>query len=712
MNTQDYATEMAPGGVLVSALGGIRSFSVIVVLCGLSLAMSFLVFPRMGWSWLAYVCLVPWLLAVGYASKARHAYVGSYLFGAGYFALNVHWLMPITMAGYVTLCLFFGLVAPMAALGIRQAKRRGVPLALAAPIAWVALEYLRSIGGLAFPLVLLGHSQYRQLTVIQIADLVGAYGVSFMLAMVNGLIVDLMALPIIMDRREGRPKLSIGVLATAIVVSLTLIYGSAQKSESYLTDGPTVAVMQHDILKQVPAVERREFGQNELFQAQLQLTRQAVALTPKPALVLTPEAMVPFVYPNRDFLEYDDADLELIYRDRWAFLEAANPIDLMKRMRAQGAARLSGFTDLATTSGVPIVFGAGGFKVDHGYDPPRVGAFNSAYLLEPGETVPTAMYSKRHLVLFGEYIPFRYSIPSVYALLNGVTPFADYGAHYSQSAGVGAPIFETPSADSSTPPMRVGTPICYEELMPYIGRDFVRPRDGSDEKAVDVLLCLSNDGWFFHASELEQHLAGGVFRAVENRVALARSVNTGASAIIDPNGHIRTRVAADAKRLGKLDEVESALRALRVPAGKLTNIDAKSAQFQDVQAALKKTAKEQLRRAWRYVGPEFEIYSNRLERLQRQVNPRNPLWKVTAEWLVLQIDDDLGMVQRWRDLPWQMPGVAASAIKLDNRVTLYTVWGDWFVQGLVVLLALSYLDRIGLRLRRRRLRGPAKESSK
>jgi len=115
-----------------------------------------------------------------------HAYVGSVLFGAGYFALNVHWLMPITIPGYITLCMFFGMVAPLAALGIRQAKRRGVPMAIAAPVAWVAFEYLRSIGGLAFPVVLLGHSQYQHLSIIQVADLVGAYGVSFMLVQLVG----------------------------------------------------------------------------------------------------------------------------------------------------------------------------------------------------------------------------------------------------------------------------------------------------------------------------------------------------------------------------------------------------------------------------------------------------------------------------------------------------------------------------------------------
>jgi len=689
-------------------MGGIHRFGVIVLLCLLSVGMCFLIFPRVGIWWLAYVCMVPWLLATGYAAKARHAYVGSVLFGAGYFALNVHWLMPITIPGYITLCMFFGMVAPLAALGIRQAKRRGVPMAIAAPVAWVAFEYLRSIGGLAFPVVLLGHSQYQHLSIIQVADLVGAYGVSFMLMMVNGVLVDLMTLPIVIDRREGRPKLSIGVLATAVVVSLTLIYGSAQKSEKHFTEGPTIAVMQHDILKQVPPVPRRHFDQGELFTAHLELTRKAAGGQPPPAVVLMPEAMVPFVYPNAEFLQYGPDDLALIYKDRLAYTENKRIVSQIQQLSRQ---QYGIFQQLATTSGVPIIFGSGGYRVDREFDPPRVGAFNSAYLIEPGESVPTATYSKRHMVLFGEYIPFRYSVPWIYDTLNSLTPFADYGSHYSQTAGADAPVFEVPLDDADVTALRAATPICYEELMPYICRDFVRPAAGEEKKAVDVLLCLSNDGWFFHASELEQHLAGGVFRAVENRIAIARSVNTGASAIIDPNGRISTRVAADERRLESLDKVEKALQDLRNTSDKLKNLQASSPKFQDTYAAAKRIAKDQLRRAWRFLGPEFELYSNRIERLLGNVRPNNPVWKTSAQLLTEQLDDDLGMVRRWRDLPWQMPGVAAGPIQLDARVTLYTRWGDWFAQLLMVLVVALYLDRMGLRWRRRRQRRQATESN-
>jgi apolipoprotein N-acyltransferase len=83
---------------------------------------------------------------------------------------------------------------------------------------------------------------------------------------------------------------------------------------------------------------------------------------------------------------------------------------------------------------------------------------------------------------------------------------------------------------------RFGVPICYEDCMPYVCRAFVG--QGHKAKQADFLLNISNDGWFHDGAEHVQHLAVCVFRAVENRVAIARAVNTGVSAFIDPIGRI------------------------------------------------------------------------------------------------------------------------------------------------------------------------------
>jgi apolipoprotein N-acyltransferase len=83
--------------------------------------------------------------------------------------------------------------------------------------------------------------------------------------------------------------------------------------------------------------------------------------------------------------------------------------------------------------------------------------------------------------------------------------------------------------------------------MPYVIRDFVW--QGGRRRA-DFLLNVSNDGWFLHSAELSQHLAISTFRAVENRIAIGRAVNTGISGFIDPNGRNYSIVESNGRALG------------------------------------------------------------------------------------------------------------------------------------------------------------------
>jgi len=85
-------------------------------------------------------------------------------------------------------------------------------------------------------------------------------------------------------------------------------------------------------------------------------------------------------------------------------------------------------------------------------------------------------------------------------------------------------------------------------VTPYLVREFVW---NGGERRVDFLVNISNDGWFLHSNELPQHLAICVFRAVENRVSIARAVNTGISGFIDPDGRIYARVEKDGRSFGR-----------------------------------------------------------------------------------------------------------------------------------------------------------------
>jgi len=690
---------------LVGPFQEIKTRRAVLLLCGLSLLLCCLVFPGIGWWPLAYVCLVPWLVCVCTASRGRFLYFASYLLGLGFFLINIRWIRFSTPPGYLVLCAYNAAFFPLAAWLIRHAYRRhstgrkSVPwlsVAITAPIVWIATEYLRSIGPLGFPWLLLGHSQYKLLSVIQISDLVGAYGVSFVLVMVNGWLTDLLIGPILMvpaaERSGlGRPRrtarLPRGSLATLLVVAGTLIYGGAQQSMHLLRPGPKIAVVQHDIPMYVDPPPGRFLSQDTIFAAHLALAREAAAK--KPDLIVLPETVVP-CYMNDGFLDADRQVLEQIKRHRYPKAQ----ISALRWYQDFGRRVRDAFQKLSTDTGIPIVLGASSIQWKPTASPPRVDAYNSAFLIKPGRARPSERYDKQHLVLFGEYIPFRYRFPKIYEWLNSLTPWGRDGGHYSLTAGERYTVFSFKAASLGGKTIRAGTPICYEEVMPYIARDFTRSAgEASRRKNVDLLLSLSNDGWFLHSAELEQHLAGAVFRAVENRIAIARSVNTGTSALVYPNGRIHRRVTLSPAQIAKLDPLAAALRRLDQIAARLQIEQSDTDAYDRTLRDMNREPIAALRDATGTLGQEFDFIFERLNHLRGQLPVRSAKLRRSAiDIFTEQLSDDLATVRRWRQRPWTAPGVAIDTTLLDPRLTLYTRFGDWFALLAVGLSGLMLLD--------------------
>ena len=142
------------------------------------------------------------------------------------------------------------------------------------------------------------------------------------------------------------------------------------------------------------------------------------------------------------------------------------------------------------------------------------GPANSAGLLDPqGNQI--SRYDKMHLVPFGEYVPFKHLLFFAESLTRQVGEFIP-GTKYTVSALDGH---------------YVSTAICYESIFPDLVRQFVK-------RGSELLIVITNDGWFGESSAPYQHLRMGVVRAVENRRYMVRNANTGISAIIDPYGRI------------------------------------------------------------------------------------------------------------------------------------------------------------------------------
>ena len=168
--------------------------------------------------------------------------------------------------------------------------------------------------------------------------------------------------------------------------------------------------------------------------------------------------------------------------------------------------------DLAQGTKTPILFGSPAFERDSA----SFTLFNRAYLLSPEATV-LGYYDKIILTPFGEYIPFQDSaLFFVKKMVEGIGDFAP---------GTDRTIFSLASEKFSVL-------ICYEGIFPNLARQFVAG-------GADFLVNATNDAWFGETSAPYQHLAMEAMRAVENRVPLVRSANTGISAVVDLDGRIQ-----------------------------------------------------------------------------------------------------------------------------------------------------------------------------
>ncbi len=511
-----------PGGAPVEILQPriqLRRRFVIALLCLLTVVLLSVCFAPFGCWYLAYLALVPWTLALICGKDNRWTILLAYLAGLIYWAGSIYWLSWVTPygVGYIAGVIYLSIYWLIAGVVLRVAGRRHWPMWIILPVVWVALEYLRAyvIGG--FPWFYLAHSQYLQIRLIQISDLTGQYGVSFFVAMVNGAIVDLLVSPLFYNGRSGirlRRKIIVGPVVVVLSAVGLLSYGQWRISQDTTSTGPVIGIVQHafPISLKIPPPDESKV----LFDHMVS-TRK---LGPGCDLIIWSESMLPFGM-NAEYLRIASSSTQPDLGVSW--------------LQAQSIGELS------TRMGCPIL--AGGPTLHSNPNPNPIDNRdrwlhrNSAVWFN-GSPIPSRLYSKVHLVPFGEYVPFRYSWLGLYKLLRWFVPpempQLDPGRHFSQ--------FEL--IDSDGRKWTLASPICYEGAFARVCRQMVM-RNGT--KTVDFLVNLSNDGWFvrqigsggFKAStEHVQHLVSYVFRAIETRCPVVRAVNTGISASIDSSGRI------------------------------------------------------------------------------------------------------------------------------------------------------------------------------
>jgi apolipoprotein N-acyltransferase len=195
--------------------------------------------------------------------------------------------------------------------------------------------------------------------------------------------------------------------------------------------------------------------------------------------------------------------------------ESATP-----RSISTDAKLLSQVRDISRSTGAYLLLGSTQLQKFKVQSPQSARYLNSAFLIspEPGE-VKNQRYDKIRLFPFGEYLPYKETIP--WRLIK-VTEFGNY------MAGKEYTVFKTPFS-------RFGVTICWENIFPDLVREFVR-------RGAQFMVNVTNEAWFGPVTAPHQFVAMSVFRAVENRIFMVRCGNTGISCCIDPYGRVTKQV--------------------------------------------------------------------------------------------------------------------------------------------------------------------------
>lgn len=459
----------------------------------------FAAFPPIDAWPLAWLAPALWLLIVRRPERpGRRPYLVLWCAGFAYWFLVLHWLLlpapPATGIGWLALSIYLGFYLPAFVAVCRVAVHRfAVPLVVAAPVAWAGLELAQSHLLTGFNMAALGHSQWRWLSLIQVADLAGGYAVSFVVMLVSACLAS--TVPMGQARWTARPLVP-GMAMLVAAVS----YGYWRLDHAPGKTGPTIALIQGSIdteLKHDPVKQR------EIYPHYFELSQRAVDEASDVDLIVWPETM----YRDSLLAMTDDAVLPATWH---ATLDEVRE-EVPRRER-----EISRQADLLKT---PLLLG-----IDYLHlGPQGFEHYNSAlFVSRTGELGPR--YDKMHPVLFGEYVPL-----------------AKRFAWLSQLSPIGAGIdWGTETPEFRVDGVRIAANICYESAIPHvIHKQVASLRKRGAEP--DVLVNLTNDGWFRGSSELDLHLTCGVFRAVECRKPFLIAANTGISAWIDSDGRILER---------------------------------------------------------------------------------------------------------------------------------------------------------------------------
>jgi apolipoprotein N-acyltransferase len=453
--------------------------------------------PRLAWNWGLVAGLAFWLPSLAWLLRLRETGgVPWPVIGLGWAALAAYCALYVAAFAFTASVIFrrrWGGAAAPRGWWTRLAGNVGVLVVL--PLTWAGLEWLRGVIITGFPWNYLGASQYANLSVIQCAAWGGTYAVSAVLALMNVAVALTAERYVASCRREYASRLHAELLIALAACSIVWITGAKR---ALRLDAPAPGSTPIRVAAVQPNVAQlAKWTPDDLlsiFDTLRKYTELAALVGPD--LIVWPETCVP------------------------------GPVNTDETTRR--------FLEQAPRGTVPLLVGGLEEFVEGG----RPYYFNSSVLYAGADGEIAARYRKQHLVLFGEYLPLERQFPALSALspLGWTCRAGDSNVVFTlpirREGGHATPAAAPQPAAPPVPAARFSALICFEDIMPELSRRAVR-------EGARFLVNQTNDAWFDGTAGPWQHLANSVLRAVENRVPLVRSANTGVTGLVTANGRTK-----------------------------------------------------------------------------------------------------------------------------------------------------------------------------
>lgn len=479
-----------------------------------------------------------------------------------------HWLMfphPFLVLGWLALSLYLAFYVPLYVWLVRRLTvQLNMPILLASPLCWVAVEWLRKHGFGGYSFGSLEHVFYRMPRWIQLSGgLFGEYAVGVWIILIGTCLALLWQL-------FRKRKYEWGILTVIFLILLldfNWTYGGIvmkrirQSVEQQNNPPVRVALLQEPTCFTFPVSDKLNL---KMHQEYLRLTNEVLTLSPKPDLIVWPES--------------SSIDTEIL-AEKGAFfpgMDRLNPEERQKRMDKFLSDKRDLRAQWLNKINTPVLYGVGSMELKEKGTPE---SYNSAIYWDGRGKFQR--YDKMSLIMFGEYFPLIEYLPKslpLRSLCNSVLPgresviFPLYRRNDSvttagekakqpqvsqesklSEASKGSQISKDSQASKGSKgsqeteksklleepeePVEMAVNICFESTLPHF---IAGQLDDLEKKGKypTVLINISNIGWFQHSVQNEFHLATHVFRAVENRKTVLTSTHGGFSAAVAPDGTI------------------------------------------------------------------------------------------------------------------------------------------------------------------------------